>query len=338
MADPQPGTPQWHALIQEPIIDPERVIVDPHHHLWHHAFGSRYLLEDLWADTDSGHNIAKTVYVECGSFYREEGPEHLRPAGETEAVAEVAKTTREQASHKAVISGIVGRADLRLGDAVEEVLDAHRAAGGALFKGIRHAGAFAREPDALVIKGRAPEGLYADNNFRRGLTRLGELGYSYDTWHYHYQNPDFAALARAVPGTTMILDHFGTPLGVGPYAEQREEIFTQWQKDIAEIAACPNVVAKLGGLAMPDNGFGWHTAAAPPDSLTFANAQRRYYLHAIDVFGPERCMFESNFPVDRLSISYHVLWNGLKRIVNGFNDAEQNAMFSGTASRIYRLS
>jgi len=217
-------------------------------------------------------------------------------------------------------------------------LDAHEDAGGGLFRGIRHAGPFAREPDALVIKGRAPEGLYADANFRRGVARLGERGYSYDTWHYHYQNPDFAALARAVPDTVMVLDHFGTPLGVGPYAAAREEIFAQWKKDIAEIAACPNVVAKLGGLAMPDNGFGWDTAATPPDSQTFADAQRRYYLHTIEVFGPERCMFESNFPVDRLSISYPVLWNGMKRIVSEFNDAEQDAMFSGTASRVYRLN
>ena len=336
MADPQPGTSEWRALVQEPIIDPDRVIVDPHHHLWHFAFGSRYLLDALWADTSSGHNVTKTVYLECGSFYRDDGPDHLRPVGETEAVREIAETS-DAGNGQAVISAIVGRADLALPE-LDEVLDAHEAAGGGLFRGIRHAGSFAREPDALVIKGRAPEGLYADANFRRGVKRLGERGYTYDTWHYHYQNPDYAELARAVPDTIMVLDHFGTPLGVGPYASQREEIFAQWKKDIAEIAACPNVVAKLGGLAMPDNGFGWHTAAAPPDSQTFADAQRRYYLHTIDVFGPERCMFESNFPVDRLSISYPVLWNGMKRIVSEFNDAEQDAMFSGTASRVYRLN
>jgi L-fuconolactonase len=337
MTDPQPGSAEWHALVQEPIIDPGRVIVDPHHHLWNFAFGGRYLLDELWQDTGSGHNVRKTVYLECGSFYREDGPDHLRPVGETEAVAEIAKKTRDQAPGQAVISGIVGRADLALAEAVEEVLTAHQAAGGGLFKGIRHAGSFAKEPDVLLIKGRAPEGLYADPNFRRGVARLGEMGFSYDTWHYHYQNPDFAALARAVPDTTMVLDHFGTPLGVGPYADQREDIFRQWKKDIVEIAACPNVVAKLGGLAMPDNGFGWHTAPTPPGSMEFADAQRRYYLHTIEAFGPERCMFESNFPVDRLSISYPVLWNGLKRIVSDFSDSEQDAMFSGTASRIYRL-
>ena len=337
MAEPTPGTPEWHALVQEPIIDPQREIVDPHHHLWHSAFGSAYMLEDLWSDTGAGHNVTKTVYLECGSFYREDGPEHMRPVGETEAVAEIARTSREQGAGRAVISGIVGRADLRLAEAVEEVLNAHEDASNGLFKGIRHAGSFARHPEALLIKGRAPEGLYADPNFRRGIARLGEMGFTYDTWHYHYQNPDFAELAQAVPDTMMILDHFGTPLGVGPYANQREEIFQQWKKDIAEIAACPNVVAKLGGLAMPDNGFGWDTAPRPPNSQTFADAQRPYYLHTIEVFGPERCMFESNFPVDRLSVSYPVLWNALKRIVADFSEAEQNAMFSGTATRIYRL-
>jgi predicted TIM-barrel fold metal-dependent hydrolase len=257
--------------------------------------------------------------------------------GETEFVTEVAAASANAAAGNAEIAGLVARADLTRGESVEEVLDAHRGVAGDLFKGIRHSGAHAREADALFIAGRAPEGLYAREDFRRGLKRLGELGYSYDTWHYHYQNPDYAALARAVPDTIMVLDHFGTPLGVGPYADHREEIFTQWRKDISEIAACPNVVAKLGGLAMPDNGFGWNNADKPPGSQAFADAQRRYYLHAIDAFGPERCMFESNFPVDRLSLSYQVLWNGLKRIAAEFNDAEQDSMFSGTATRVYGL-
>ncbi len=340
MTDPEPGTQAWLDQVSEPIIDPGRAIVDPHHHLWERASWT-YLLEDLWNDTASGHRVEKTVFVECGTNYRETGPEHLRCVGETEFVTEIAAASANaragNGSH-AEIAGIVARADLTLAAAVEEVLDAHRRVAGDLFKGIRHSGAYARDPEVLSIAGRAPEGLYAREDFRRGLKRLGELGYCYDTWHYHYQNADYAALARAVPGTVMVLDHFGTPLGVGPYSDQREEIFAQWKKDIIEIAACPNVVAKLGGLAMPDNGFGWHTAAKPPDSKTFAESQRRYYLHTIDAFGPDRCMFESNFPVDRMSLSYRVLWNGLKRIAAKFNDAEQNAMFSGTAARVYRLS
>ena len=167
--------------------------------------------------------------------------------------------------------------------------------------------------------------------------RLGELGYTYDTWHFFHQNRDYLALARAVPETTMILDHFGTPLGVGRYAGKQQEIFPRWKEDIAAIAECPNVIAKLGGLAMPDNGFGWDSRELPPTSGEFVEAQKRYYLHTIDCFGPSRCMFESNFPVDKMSISYHVMWNGMKKIVHDFSEDEKQEMFYGTAARAYRL-
>ncbi|MFU8817268.1 MAG: amidohydrolase family protein, partial [Pseudomonadales bacterium] len=261
MNTPAPGSREWLDLTQEPIIDPDRPIVDPHHHLWRRP-GNEYLLDDLWEDTGSGHRIDKTVFVECGACYREDGPEHLRCVGETEFVRELAKVSEGARGERAVIAAIVARADLTLGDAVEEVLGAHVQAAGGLFRGIRHAGACDPDPQALSIPGRAPEGLYQRADFRQGMQRLGKLGFTYDTWHYHHQNQDFAALARAVPDTLMILDHFGTPLGVGRYAGRREEIFEQWRQDIREIAACGNVVAKLGGLAMPDNGFGWNTAAA----------------------------------------------------------------------------
>ncbi|HEX7037927.1 MAG TPA: amidohydrolase family protein [Pseudomonadales bacterium] len=335
MTTPIPGSQEWLDLIREPILDPDRAIVDPHHHLWRRG-GIDYLLDDLWRDTESGHRIEKTVFVECHAGYRDTGPEHLRCVGETEFVRELAEASARQPG-KARIAGIVAHADLRLGDALEEVIAAHVEAGGGLFRGIRHSGARDPHPEALTIAGRAPEGLYQDPAFRRGLKRLGELGYSYDTWHYHHQNRDFAALARAVPDTLMVLDHFGTPLGVGPYADQREAIFEQWRRDITEIAACPNVVAKLGGLAMPDNGFGWDRAPSPPTSDALVAAQERYYLHTIDAFGPERCMFESNFPVDRRSVSYAVLYNAFKKMAARFTDAEQEALFRGTASRVYRL-
>jgi predicted TIM-barrel fold metal-dependent hydrolase len=337
MADPIPGSLEWHAQVVEDILDPDRKIVDPHHHLWRRGIGNDYLLADLRGDTDSGHRIEKTVFVECHSEYRTDGPEHLRPVGETEFVAEVAAESARGTERQARIAGIVAHADLTLGDAVEEVLNAHEATGLQLFKGIRHAGARAEDPTELMISGRAIENLYEDNKFRQGMKVLGRMGLTYDTWHYHYQNRAFAELARAVPDTTMILDHFGTPLGVGRYESKREEIFEQWKKDIAEIARCENVVAKLGGLAMPDNGFGWHLQAMPPTSDEFVAAQKRYYLHTIECFGPDRCMFESNFPVDKYSISYHVLWNGLKKIAQDFSEDEKNAMFSGTASGVYRL-
>ena len=328
------GRNAWLDQVTEEIIDSGREIVDPHHHLWNRG-GSVYETAELWLDTQSGHNVVQTVFVECRASYREGGPEHLRPVGETEYVVAMAEET-DAAPGKATIAGIVAHADLRSPE-LDAVLDAHEAAGRGRFRGIRHAGAHDPEPDALYIPGRAPAGLYADPAFRRGVARLGERGLTYDTWHYHHQNRDFCDLARAVPGTTMVLDHFGTPLGVGRFEGKHDEIFPAWQDDIAAIAECPNVVAKLGGLAMPDNGFGWQAREAPPSSDEFVEAQARWYHHAIECFGPERCMFESNFPVDRVSISYPVLWNGLKKIVADHDSAAQAAMFAGTARRVYGL-
>lgn len=332
---PQPGTSQWYASVTEKIIDPARPIIDPHHHLWQtQTLFGRYELDELWADTSSGHNIEKTVFIDCHSSYRPNGPKALRPVGETEYVAGVAAESNKQ-THKASIAGIVSHADLLLGRDVAPVLKAHEAAGQGLFRGIRHAGPY-EETGTLMLGGRAPCP-YDQAEFREGVAMLGELGYTYDTWHFHMQNPAFAELARAVPDTTMILDHFGTPLGAGAYEGQREEIFARWCDDIAEIAQCSNVVAKLGGLAMPDNGFGWDKRDQPPSSDEFVESQQRYYHHAIKCFGPSRCMFESNFPVDRLSISYHVLYNGLKKIAADYTEEEQQAMFYGTAARVYRL-
>ena len=333
---PAPGTQAWLDQVREPIVDPELPIVDPHHHLWRRD-GNDYLLDELWADTDSGHRITHTVFLECRAEYDSDGPEHLRCVGETRFVAgQAAQSRARNNGAQAQIAAIVAHADLR-GAHLDDVLDAHVAAADGLFRGIRHAGACDPHPEALRIPGRAPEGLYRDPAFQRGVRRLGERGFTYDTWHYHHQNADFAALARAVPDTIMVLDHFGTPLGVGPYANEREQIFEAWRRDIATIAACDNVVAKLGGLAMPDNGFGWHARAQPPGSDEFVEAQARYYHHAIECFGPDRCLFESNFPVDRWSLSYHVLWNGLKKIASRYSATEQAAMFSGTAARVYRL-
>jgi len=334
-----PGSNEWLDSVTETIIEPERLIIDPHHHLWRRADGNDYLLENLWRDTGSGHNIQKTVFVECHAEYRPDGPEALKVLGETEFVTQQAIASESADGHErnATISGIVGHADLTLGDQVQEILSQHIELAQGRFKGIRHAGAHAEHPDALMIAGRAPKALYLNPEFQNGVQKLGELDLSFDTWHYHYQNTEFDTLAKSAPGTQMILDHFGTPLGVGPYASQRDEIFAQWKKDIAKIASNPNVVAKIGGLAMPDNGFGWHQRATPPDSDEFVEAQRDYYLHTIDCFGPDRCMFESNFPVDRFSLSYPVLYNGLKKIVADFSEADKHAMFYGTAERIYKL-
>jgi L-fuconolactonase len=330
----KPGSQQWLDSVTETILDPERRIIDPHHHLWRHA-GNVYDVDNLHGDTGSGHNIVKTVFVECHAEYLKDGPAHLRPLGETQFVAEQAALSKSKGG--AEIAGIVAHANLTLNDELVEILAGHEVSGNGLFRGIRHAGASATHPEELFIAGRAPTGLYKDEKFREGVRLLGHKGYSYDTWHYHYQNRDFYDLALAAPDTQMILDHFGTPVGVGYYADKKAEIFKQWKTDIKKIAECDNVGAKIGGLAMPDNGFGWHTRATPPSSDEFVEAQREYYLHTIDCFGPERCMFESNFPVDRFSLSYPVLYNGLKKIVADFTESEKDAMFYGTAERVYRL-
>ena len=337
MTDHALGSRQWLDQVQEEIIDPEREIVDPHHHLWREKRWFPYLLEDLWTDTGSGHSVKKTVFVQCRAEYRTEGPEHLKPVGETEFVAEIAEQSRKGSENQARIAGIVSHANLTLGSRVEEILEAHDEAGRGLFRGIRHAGAREKIPDVLMIPGLGEKDLFNREDFRQGVRLLGRRGLTYESWHYHHQIKSFTRLARAVPGTVIILDHLGTPLGVGSYRGKRDEIFREWKKDIADLARCENVYAKLGGMAMPDNGFGWHLRALPPSSDEFVNAQKEYYLHTIDCFGPQRCMFESNFPVDRLSISYHVVWNGFKKIVADFSEEEKDMMFSGTATRVYNL-
>lgn len=336
MSDPTPGTAGWLKQVEEDIIDAERPIIDPHHHLWRRADGNDYLVDNLWQDTGSGHNIVKTIFVECHAEYRTEGPDHLKPLGETEFVTEQAAMT-VASENKAEIAAIVGHVNLTRGEMAREPLQAHIELAKGKFRGIRHAGARDPHPEALMIAGRAPKGLYQMTEFREGIKVLADMDLTFDTWHYHHQNRDFADLARACPDTRMILDHFGTPLGVGPYEAHREEIFEQWKLDIAEIAQCENVVVKIGGLAMPDNGFGWHARETPATSDEFVAAQKRYYLHTIECFGPDRCMMESNFPVDKLSISYHVLYNGLKKIIADFSEDEKHAMFYGTAARVYRI-
>jgi predicted TIM-barrel fold metal-dependent hydrolase len=343
-AAPVPGSSAWLESVVEDVIDPDAPIIDPHHHLWPAGGSMSYGLADLEADLDSGHHVVDTVFVECGAAYdRSTGDAHVHDVPgtpRTSAMAPVGETAfvtgEAERSDRQVMGGIVAHADLT-GPILDEVLDAHEAAARGRFRGIRHAGSCALHPDTLMIPGRAPAGLYADPAFRAGVERLGERGLSYDTWHYHHQNRDFLDLARNVASTTLVLDHFGTPLGVGPYASQREHIFEQWKVDIADIARCENVVAKIGGLAMPDNGFGWHTAERPPTSDEFIEAQGRYYLHTIEQFGPERCMFESNFPVDRLSLSYRTVWNAFKKLVADFSADERDAMLRGTAARVYRL-
>ncbi|MDQ2088310.1 amidohydrolase family protein [Marimonas arenosa] len=326
----------WHAQVREDIVDPDREITDPHHHLWAGRLGYDYELDELWADTQAGHNVTKTVFIECGSGYDRSSPKPFAPIGETDYVEAIAAAAATQ-PEKAQVAGIVAHANLRLDpETLHQVLDAHAAAS-SRFRGIRHAGAWDAERDRIMFQGQPIPHLYLDPDFQRGVAVLGERGIPYDTWHFHPQNGEFLDLAKACPGTTIVLDHFGTPMGTVRFAGQREDRFEDWKREMAAIAACPNVVAKLGGLAMPVNGFGWDGRATPPSSDELLEAQQHYYHHMIEIFGAERCMFESNFPVDKLSVGYVVYWNAMKKIAARYGAAAQDAMFKGTADRVYRL-
>lgn len=328
----------WLAKVIEEPLEPALPIIDPHHHLWDHP-GSRYLLDEILHDTGSGHRVLATVFVECMSMYRADEDVAMKPVGETEFVNGIAAQSASGGyGDTRIAAGIVSFADLSLGAAVEPVLRAHLAAAPARFRGIRHAGGFDASPEIRNSHTNPPAGLYKLPRFREGFTQLAKLGLVFDAWQYHPQMPELTDLARAFPDTKIILDHFGGPLGLGPYEGHRHEVFDQWKKDITELARCPNVVVKLGGINMPVNGFGWHKRPSPATSDELVAATRDYYLHTIDRFGPSRCMFESNFPVDRASCSYVVLWNAFKKIAAGFSAADKAWMFHRTAAETYRIA
>ncbi|MEM7216851.1 MAG: amidohydrolase family protein [Pseudomonadota bacterium] len=328
--------PEWLAQVEEDVLEPDLRIIDPHHHLWDYP-DSRYLLDELLTDIGSGHNVVGTVFVECAAMYRADGPDALKPVGETEFVNGIAAMGASGGYGAArPAAGIVSFADLTLGASVGEVLDAHIAVT-PRFKGIRHAAGWDASPEVRNSHTRPIEHLYSDKAFREGFAELDRRNLSFELWQYHPQLPEATDLARAFPNTTFILDHFGGPLGVGPYEGNRDEIFARWREDIAEMAALPNVTAKLGGLVMAVNGFGFNKREIPPTSDELVAATRPWYEHAIESFGAERCMFESNFPVDKVSTSYRVLWNSFKKIAAGCSAAEKAALFHDTAARVYRL-
>tara|TARA_Y100000588_G_scaffold384401_2_gene475590 strand:- start:933 stop:1946 length:1014 start_codon:yes stop_codon:yes gene_type:complete len=325
----------WLAQVQEDIIEPDRRIVDAHHHFFvEGGIFPPYDLDTLWADTKT-HNVEQTVYMQCGEGYRQNGPDELACVGETEYVDQLAETTRQHPD-RAQITGIIGTAELRLGARSREVLESHRDASD-LFRGIRLIAAW-DESDALIsMPGLNDSHLYRDKKFLEGFAVLAEMGLVFDAYHYFHQTPDLARLARAFPEVEIVLDHFGTPLGVGPYADRRDEIYAQWAHDIKELASCPNVSIKLGGLVMPWCGFGFDDDITPPTSDDLVTQQAHYYHYSIEQFGPERCMFESNFPVDKCAVSYAVLWNAFKKISASYTEAEKDLLFRGTATRVYHL-
>lgn len=327
---------EWLDRHHEEIIEADRVIVDAHHHLWQEP-GNTYLLDDFSADLASGHRVEATVFVQAHFGYRSSGAEEQRPVGETEKVVAIAEAARAANHPTAIAAGIVGFADLTLGDRVEAVLEAHEAAALGRFRGVRHS--VARDsnfPDGIVLR-PAPAGMLADPRYRAGLTTVAVRGLSYDAMLYHEQIPELTALARAIPELPIVLDHLGCMIGVGPYRGRESETFGKWRTDIAELASCPNVSVKLGGLGMVICGPTWHENDRPPTSVELAQVWRPQVESCIELFGPARCMFESNFPVDKGMFSYAVLWNAFKRLTSGASEDEKDALFRRTATSVYRL-
>jgi predicted TIM-barrel fold metal-dependent hydrolase len=327
----------WLDRRKEPILEPALAIVDAHHHVWD-RLGWRYLLDELLADTDSGHDIVATVFVQARAMVRATGPVEMRPVGETEFVNGIAAMSASGTYGKTRhCAGIVGHADLTLGSRVEEVLAAHLRAGGDRFRGIRHSTTWDADTSILNPAYSPPPGLLGDKTFREGFAVLGRLGLSFDAWLYHPQIDELRDLARAFPETSIVLDHVGGPVGIGAYAGKHKEIFPGWATSIKALAACSNVYVKLGGLGMRMGGFDFHEQPEPPSSEMLAGTWRPYIESCIDAFGPSRCMFESNFPVDKGSYSYPVFWNACKLLTKGASDTEKADLFRDTATRFYRL-
>jgi L-fuconolactonase len=334
------GDAAWLQLTSEPALEPALPICDPHHHIWAQRHEppayQRYLLPDLAADIRaSGHNVRSTVYIEVRAFYRADGPEAMQPVGEVEHIDGVAD---EAASGKhgptKIAAAIVGHADLKLGDRVAPVLEALQAASPGRFRGIRHATGWDASPD---LAKRDIQGALSTAQYRAGARVLAKMGLTLDNSLYHTQLDELADFARAVPELTIVLNHIGGLLRVGPYANRDSELLADWRRGITAVAACPNVVLKLGGVGQKRFGFDWHTRAKPIGSEELAQTLAPMMHYCIDKFGPNRCMFESNFPVDKISYAYGVVFNAFKRLSQVYSSSERAALFHDTAVRVYRI-
>ena len=331
-----PVRTDWLARRSEAILEPDLPIVDPHHHLWVRPNYS-YLFPDLLADIGSGHKIHATMFEQAASMYRADGPEELKSLGETEFVCGVAAMSDSgKFGPTRCIAGMVGYVDLRLGSRAKGLLERHIAVSDGRIRGVRNSSTWSDDPTLKPFASTAPKGLLLDKSFREGFAALVALDLTFDAWMFQTQLTDVIDLARAFPQARIVLNHVGGPLAVGPYAGKRDDAFKTWRDSIKEIAGFPNTYVKLGGLAMKMPGFDFAEKAEPPSSQDLATAWRPYIETCIAAFGPQRSMFESNFPVDKGSCSYQVLWNAFKRIAAGHSADEKTALFSGAAKKAYR--
>jgi len=268
-------------------------------------------------------------------MYRASGPPEMRPVGEVEFVQGLAAASASGLYGPCrAAAAIVGHADLKLGDRVEPVLQSLQAASPNRFRGIRHIVTWDVDPR---VESRETEGVLSTPEFRAGAKALGRMGLSLDTICCFPQLPEMVAFARAVPEVTIIMNHLGGLNRTGPFASRDDEVMPAWRSGMAELARCPNVYLKLGGHGMPRFGFDWHMREKPIGSEELAREMAPLMSYCIEQFGPERCMFESNFPVDKVSFSHHVLYNAFKRFSKSCSAPERAALFHDTAVRAYRI-
>ena len=321
----------WLASVQEEVLEPDLPIVDAHHHLWMRE-PPPYLLREYLADIDSGHNVVATVFAECHSMYRASGPEAMRPVGESEFTAGIAAMCESGAfGNTRVCSATTGSVDMMLGAGVRPVLEAHVAAAGGRFRGVRVSAPFHGDlfthvdgPDYLT---RTP--------VREAIGVLNDMGLSLDVWVYHPQLAQIVDLARDFPDLTIILNHYGVPILGGEFRGKEDVVFADWSRDMSVIGAHDNVYIKLG--AMVFRSADRSDPDKPPSSDDIVRAWRRWTDHAIQAFTPARAMFESNFPVHKRYMSFQVLYNAFKKMAQAYSDDERRDLFAGAAIRAYRM-
>jgi L-fuconolactonase len=327
---------EWLVTRREEILEPSLPIVDPHHHFW--VRSTPYLADHLGADLRFGHNIRATVYVGAWFALRKSADASFATIGEVVyANGMGALFASGHYSDTHACAGIVGKVDLTLGDFAAEVITACLARAPERFRGVRHMAAWDASPHVSQPMRRPPPGLTADRRFREGFSKLGSFGLSFDAWCYHPQLMELAALVDSAPITRVIIDHVGGRLGEGPYAGAERGVFQHWRASMQELARRPNVPVKIGGMMAHYIGTTIMDHEHPPSSLEPAALWRPYVETCIELFGPRRCMFESNFPPDKAGCSYAVLWNVFKRLAVHYSDDERWWLFSGTAMHAYRL-
>lgn len=344
MSDLVAFRPDWLARVSEKALEPDLPICDCHHHLWSMG-GFDYLNEDFQQDMLSGlvpgtcHNVVSSVFVECTTSYDEVPETHLRYAGETRFVENLAKKSLAQTESKTLVAAaIIARADVNEHETLPQAIAAHEAASPTRFRGFRHVANWDADPEIGQGHAQPGPGLLLNGDFQRGAAILAEHGLIFETVVLHTQIEELLAFAKQLPDLKIVVNHMGGIVGVGRFAGQRNKVFRDWSKKMTDLAECGNVYVKLGGINMVRYGFGWHELAAPPGSDLLADVTGEYYRHVIDRFGPERCMFESNFPMDKISCSYGVLWNAFKKITSPLPAASRMQLFCGTAESLYDIS